>query len=190
MRKLKRKLLTISAGIILSSGLALVSINNTNSNEHLISVFAEDSTETSTTEGDLDAKRWVEEVFLTYTDYPCVGHENEDNTEGITIVWEQILMKMWSKCTNEGKEYLKNYHVGDEGGDAIFDQFASLYDHIVRKYGLEDFIGRGVSSAKSANTTILQNNQNEAYVVSAIALVCLTSLGAFYFVKKNRKEHN
>lgn len=190
MRKLNRKLLAISAGIILSSVLALVSINNTNSNNNIISTIAEENGDSSTTQADLDAKKWVEQVFLMYTHSVCYGHESEDNTEDITVVWEQILMTMWSKCTDEGKEYLKNYQVGDEGGNATFDQFASLYDHIIAKYGLEDFIGRNVTSAKSANTTILKNNQTETYVVSAITLVCLTSLGAFYFVKKNRKEHN
>ncbi len=179
MRKLKRKLLTISAGIILSSGLALVGINNTNNSSNVICARAD--------VGPVDAKTWLENNFFQWLDQCCID-EDADNSETVSYMWTNALILMWPHCSEEGQNTLKNYKVGD--GDEYFDRFASLYDHIVQRYGLEDFIGRGVSSAKSANTTILQNNQNEAYVVSAIALVCLTSLGAFYFVKKNRKEHN
>ena len=180
MRKLKRKLLAISAGIILSSGLALVSINNTNNNDEIMCARAVQP---------VDAATWLEENFFTMLEQYCTD-QNADNSEMVSTVWQGGLIPMWSLCSDEGKEYLKNYQVGDEGGNARFDQFASLYDHIIQRYGLEDFIGRNVASAKSANTTILKNNQTETYVVSAITLVCLTSLGAFYFVKKNKKEHN
>lgn len=175
MKNIKAKLTTISLGIILTGGIVLAN-NNINNTNNVVCVNA--------------AASWTIDAWMSYWNTfisQACEDTNADNKESLEEFWtgEGMLSDGFKALSAADQETLKNA----EYSDVTYGSFAQTYDHIILRYGLEDFVGRVSTTQKSYNVINTSNTNTEIYIVTAVAIIGLTSIAGFYLVHKNKQEN-
>lgn len=125
----------------------------------------------------VDATKEYASNFLTTL--TCDGIDKITASEGY---WDNLKTE-FNKLDDTSKAALKNA-VPNVSGNEI-EQCIARYDFVVNKYGLEDFMNRGISVSSSLNQ--LGNNSNSSTLIIVAALVSITLVaGASFFVIKKK----
>lgn len=99
----------------------------------------------------------------------------------IKIIW------ILSKLASDEIEILVDATYSDASTSAI-ELAMKRYDHIIERYGLENFITRPVSQYSNSIIKITSNDENNTIVIIASISFVAISLIVGTFVIKRRKE--
>lgn len=120
------------------------------------------------------------EGFNFAMETPC-SDPNADNKTAVSAIWGT-----W-KSTFEGMPGSSKTEFANSDGSVI-TQARSNYIHCVRRYGLATWTGAPAASSSSVRNIINVNSNNAIIVVTAISVVSLTALGAFFILRKKKFE--
>ena len=140
--------------------------------------------------------------LLKLTRATCAASD-EGNGSALTTIWTTLAgVDHWLKVEAAGEEstftggtpdstiVVPNTDAGiDEMTDA--DAIAAAlyrYDWCTAKYDLTNFIGRSITVSFANSRVSVTPNNNATVIVTVVSILSLTSLGAFFFLKKKKEQ--
>ncbi|MCQ2793162.1 MAG: hypothetical protein MJ221_01890 [Bacilli bacterium] len=116
----------------------------------------------------------------TATNAAC-SNPDADNTTAITNAWGGIKAN-----------YLKLSEADQAtvaaGGDPTPASLIERYDHIVERYGLENFMNRSVTPSPRINLFDTMNDNGSIAIIVIVSLLSVTAIGGYFFIRR-RKEN-
>ncbi len=114
---------------------------------------------------------------------PCMD-PSADNSASVSPVWSD-LESLWEDVDSYAQAKLKAATTSDS--DENIKNFAGLYDHIVNRYELSNFVGRTLTTS-SLNRFVNRNESRDltAFIVFA-SIVGIASIGGLFLIRKRRR---
>ncbi len=131
----------------------------------------------------LNAEQFAQN-FNDYTHDDC-NYPNQDNSEKLTETWSLIQENLWNNTSLEGKNYLKTATALDTNQHIA--SFCSRYDHIISRYGLENFVGRSINSNVTSSKSIVRRADTTYPSLTLILtiIIMVTLIGSYSIYKKS-----
>ncbi len=124
--------------------------------------------------------------FNDYTHDDC-KNQNQDNSEKLNVTWPNIKQYFWNYTSLEGKNYLKTATALD--ANQHIASFCSRYDHIISRYGLENFVGRSINSNVTSSKSIIKRGDTTYPSLTLIlTIIIMVTLIGSYSIYKNKKH--
>ncbi len=120
--------------------------------------------------------------LLEATNSICADNGASNHSGALSSVWVNLEQNKFATLSNAERDILKNTIPNANG--SVIEEAMARYDHICIRYGLNDFIDRGVSS--SNNQLIQFNANNYSFIIIIIALIGAVSLGGYFIVRRKR----
>ena len=118
-------------------------------------------------------------IFQNTLKIAC-SEKDENNRDEVNKVWP-YLTNRFNNMPSLIQEELKN----GTSTDTLVIEALSRYDHIVTRYGLNNFMNRSGLSAK--NVAIFNNNTDSAItLIITITLTSVTLIASYFFIKKRK----
>ncbi len=123
-------------------------------------------------------------MFNSSLKTPC-ANPSADNSASVSLVWSD-LGSLWENVDSYAQAKLKAATTSDS--DANIKNFAGLYDHIVNRYDLSNFVGRTLTTS-SLNRFVNRNESRDltAFIVFA-SVVGVASIGGLFLIRKRRRS--
>ncbi len=112
---------------------------------------------------------------------------NADNRAALTSPWS-TLKAAYEALDTYAQAKLKNATHSDSDTDIA--EAVKLYDHIVARYALEDFMSRSNGTSTLSNRIIDTNNNETIILIALILTLTSVTLIVGYRLIKRRKENN
>lgn len=114
---------------------------------------------------------------------PCID-PSADNSASVSSVWSDLEL-LWEDVDSYAQAKLKAATTSDS--DENIKNFAGLYDHIVNRYELSNFVGRTLTTS-SLNRFVNRNESRDLTAFIAFAsIVGIASIGGLFLIRKRRR---
>lgn len=130
---------------------------------------------------------WFAETFVDGLAEDCKD-PTADNYSKLADSWIYLTSEIWPYIDTDSKEYLRNATRSD--ADSNISKFCELYDHIIMRYDIEDFVRRFQSSQSAISKSTISDNNNEiaSLVLVVTAIFSVTLIGSISFLKAKIKN--
>ncbi len=112
---------------------------------------------------------------------------NADNRAALTAPWNTLKVE-YEALDSYAQAKLNNATHSDS--DANIVEAIKLYDHIIARYSLENFMSRSNGASPLSNRIIDKNNNETVILISIIITLTSVTLIVGYLLIKRRKENN
>ena len=189
MEKIKKKLTRLSLATLLLIALSVASIPNSKTNkikDNEIIEFYSLNHRSNQFVFSYTAIQFAQN-FNDYT-YDDCKNPNQDNSEKLSVTWPNIKQYFWNYTSTEGQSYLKTAKAMDSNQHIA--SFCSRYDHIISRYGFENFVGRNIANQTTSSKSIVNKGDN-AYpsLTLILTFIFMVTLIGSYSIYKNKKSN-
>lgn len=126
--------------------------------------------------------------FLSLTNDAC-ANDNENNAAKLIPIWDQLKSsEYYQKLASDEIEILVDATYSDASTSAI-ELAMKRYDHIIERYGLENFITRPVSQYSNSIIKITSNDENNTIaIIASISFVAISLIVGTFVIKRRKEE--
>lgn len=126
--------------------------------------------------------------FLSLTNEACVNI-NENNSSKLSPIWERLnSAEYYLKLSSDEIRILINTTYSSDTTSTI-ELAMKRYDHIVERYGLENFIARPVNAYSNSIIKIMSGDDNtNIAIIVAISFVAISLVAGTFIIKRRKEE--
>ncbi|MCQ2771568.1 MAG: transmembrane domain-containing protein, partial [Clostridia bacterium] len=117
----------------------------------------------------------------TATNAAC-SNPDADNTTAITNAWSGIKANYLKLSAADQAKVAT-------GEDPTPASLLERYDHIVERYGLENFMNRSVTPSPRINVLPTMNDNGSIAIIVIVSLLSVTAIGTYFYIRR-RRQHN